>query len=83
MRVNGKEIELKKAKGQAHLFVTLDKGRIVVQHDDGAVLKEFLATDSSWDLIWNGINDAFDQSNQVIQHAIMKALKEGQDDSKE
>lgn len=82
MRVNGKEVEFKKAKGHAHLFITLDKGRIVVQHDDGSVLKEFLATDSSWDLIWNGINDAFDQSNQVIQHAIMNALKEGQDEKK-
>ena len=81
MKVNGREVEFKKAKGHAHLLITLSKGRVVVQHDDGSVLKEFLATDSSWDIIWNGINDAYDQSNQVIQHAIMNTLKEGQDDS--
>jgi len=80
--MNTKEIQIKQAKGAAHLLITLDKGRVVVQHGDGTVLKEFLATDSSWDLIWNGIQESHEQSSQSLQHTVINALKEDQNENK-
>jgi hypothetical protein len=63
---------MKKNLGAASIRVELANNVITVYHGtDGDILKQFPATAESWDIIWQGINDAkliSDYDNDVIRN---------------
>jgi len=70
-----KEVTLGVAEGAASLTAELDKGVIKVYHSDGTILSSFVATNRSWDIIWEGILDAKNEALENLNQSVIESYE--------
>jgi len=70
-----KDVTLEVHKGAASVTIELDEGIVKVYHDDGTILSSFIATDRSWDIIWEGILEAKTEALENLNQSIIESYE--------